>query len=445
MFRSVVQICVVCCSVTAVLSDRVAMADLVKLKGGGELRGVFLDKVNSSQPKSPVRVETLTGGVITVSPDDVLLVAKRGRNVEEYEWRARLVANTVDAHWELQEWCKQQGLKKERDLELQAVVSLDPNHETAHRLLGHIRQDGKWMSRDDAMAAKGYVKYKGKYLFPQEVALLESTTVHRESETVWYKKLHTWQGWLRGNNPAQQLEARRELAAISDSDAVGPLVRLFRNDPADDVRIIFVETLARLEGTQAIQSLVIQSLFDASSSVRSAAMGAITGKAREIAIPIYTKALHDDLNVVVLRSAVALAHFGDVDSVPHLIDALITTHSYRQTVQEKGYLATNGGAPLLMNTEVALPPRDIPLTIPGVPFPLSATSPTMPYGAVGPSNTVSVPTPITVTRPKTIVVTQPHQNVEVLAALRKLTGEDFGYDKRTWKLWWTSRRSGANQ
>ena len=39
------------------------------------------------------------------------------------------------------------------------------------------------------------------------------------------------------------------------------------------------------------------------------------------------------------------------------------------------------------------------------------------------------------------VVTRSFQNVEVLAALRKLTHEDFGYDKRTWLLWWSSHKS----
>ena len=446
MTRSVSRLLLICCCVLPALRGGTAAADLVKLKGGGELRGVFLDKLSVGRASTvPIRVETLTGGVITIAPQEVVLLAKRSRTLEEYEWRTRLAADTVEAHWELQEWCKQQGLKKERDAELLAVVKLDPAHEPAHRLLGHVRQAGKWMSRDEAMALKGYVRYKGKYLFPQEVELLESSAVHREAETAWHKKLHVWQGWLRSANPTLQLDARRQLSEIADPDAVAPLVRTFRNDPADDVRQILVETLARLQGNAAIQALVIQSLFDASGAVRAAAMGGITGKSREIAIPIYTKALSDDLNPVILRSAVALAHFGDTDSVPSLIDALVTTHTYRQTVQETGYLTTNGGAPVLASTEIILPPRDIPLSIPGVPFPLSGSSPGSLYPAPGTQQSVTVPLPVPVTRQRTAVVTRTHQNVEVLAALRKLTSEDFGYDKRTWKLWWTSRRSGSIQ
>lgn len=441
MSRSVTRYLLLGLLATGVLSGSAARGDLVRLKGGGELRGVFLDKVVTGRSVSgPVRVETLTGGIITVSQDEVEFLAKRSRTVEEYEWKTRLASNTVEDHWELQEWCKQQGLKKEREAELLLIVALDPEHEVAHRMLGHLHQDGKWMTRDESMAAKGYVKYKGKYLFPQEVELLEASSVHRDAEVDWHKRLHVLQGWLRSNNPSRQIQARQELSEISDGDAVGPLVKMFRNEAADDVRLIFVRTLARLQGTAAIQALVIQSLFDNSSAVRVAALEGITGKARDIAAPIYTKALTDDVNDVVCRSAVALGHFGNPEVVPNLIDALVSTHTIRQKVQEPAYL-TQGGVPVLQPVEILLPPRDIPLAIPGVPLPLSLGTP----GAVYPGNaqpqSVVTGMPVTVTREKIVLVTRQFQNTEVLGALRKLTREDFGYDKRTWMLWWTAHRA----
>lgn len=441
MSRSVTRYFLLCLLAGGVLSSGTARGDLVRLKGGGELRGVFLDKVVSGRAvSSPVRVETLTGGIITISQDEVEFLAKRSRTVEEYEWKTRLAANTVEAHWELQEWCKQQGLKKEREAELLLIVALDPEHELAHRMLGHLHQDGKWMTRDESMAAKGYVKYKGKYLFPQEVELLEASAVHRDAEVDWHKRLHVLQGWLHSNNPARQNQARQELSEISDGDAVGPLVKMFRNEAADDVRLIFVRTLARLQGTAAIQALVIQSLFDNSPTVRVASMEGITGKARDIAVPIYTKALSDDVNEVVCRAAVALGHFGNPEVVPNLIDALSSTHTIRQKVQEPAYL-TQGGVPVLQPVEILLPPRDIPLSIPGVPLPLSLGTPGAVYPGNAPPQSVVTGMPVTVTRERTVLVTRQYQNTEVLAALRKLTREDFGYDKRTWMLWWTTHRS----
>ena len=141
------------------------------------------------------------------------------------------------------------------------------------------------------------------------------------------------------------------------------------------------------------------------------------------------------------RSAVALGHFGDPEVIPNLIDVLSSTHTYRQKVQETGYLATQGGAPLLQPVEIVLPPRDIPLSIPGVPLPLSTTTPGAIYPGNSPPQSVVTAVPIPVTRERTVLVTREFQNTEVLAALRKLTREDFGYDKRTWTLWWTANRS----
>ncbi len=442
MSRSVTRLLLSGLIAVAALWASPARADLVRLKGGGELRGVFLDKVAPGRVSTiPVRVETLTGGVITVSQDDVEFLAKRSRIIEEYEWKTRLAGVSADEHWELQEWCKQHGLKKEREAELNLVVALNPEHEGAHRMLGHLHQDGKWLTRDEAMAAKGYVKYKGKYLFPQEVELLEESAVHRDAEAEWHKRLHGIQGWLHSNNPARQLQARQQLEDITDADAVGPLVKLFRNDASDDVRLAFVRTLGRLQSTPAVHALVIQSLFDASAAVRAAAMESITGKSRDTAIPIYTKALTDDVNEVVLRSAVALGHFGDPEVVPNLIEALTSTHTYRQKVQETGYLATQNGTPILQPVEIVLPPRDIPLSIPGVPLPMSATSPGSFYPGNATPQSVATAVPIPVTRERTVQVTREFQNTEVLAALRKLTREDFGYDKRTWTLWWAAHRT----
>ncbi|MDB5385544.1 MAG: lyase domain protein repeat-containing protein [Planctomycetaceae bacterium] len=423
-------------------APQLVLADLVKLKGGGELRGVFLDPIRSGKaPNAPIRMTTLTGGVVTVDSADVELVAKRSRQIEEYEWKARLAPATAAGHWELQDWCRQNSLKREREIQLAAVIVLDPNHGDAHRLLGHVKENGKWMTRDEAMALKGYVKYKGKYLFPQEVELLETSAAQRQSAGSWNKKLHVIREALHGGSLERRLEALKELEELSDSDAVGPLINLFRNEPVDEVRLVFVKTLGRLGGGVAVQALVLQSLFDSCPSVRLAAMESIPRKERGQAIPIYLKGLKDELNEVVVRSAVGLGFFGDADVVPALIEALVTVHSYTVKVQETGYLA-QGSYPAELSTPVVVNrPVDIPLSIPGLPGAYSSANPGSLYnpGNLGVTTQQVVQMPPQVTRERIQVTTHPHQNVEVLAALRKLTKEDFGYDQRTWRIWWISR------
>ncbi|MCA9111068.1 MAG: hypothetical protein KDA52_14040 [Planctomycetaceae bacterium] len=60
----------------------------------------------------------------------------------------------------------------------------------------------------------------------------------------------------------------------------------------------------------------------------------------------------------------------------------------------------------------------------------------LPYGAV-----VIPPPGGTVT--KSTTVTRTERNVEVLEALKTLSGENFGFDERTWQLWWAAHENGT--
>jgi len=48
------------------------------------------------------------------------------------------------------------------------VNALDPDHEGARKLLGYEKVHGKWMTADEAMEAKGLIKYDGRWL-PREM------------------------------------------------------------------------------------------------------------------------------------------------------------------------------------------------------------------------------------------------------------------------------------
>jgi hypothetical protein len=45
--------------------------------------------------------------------------------------------------------------------------------------------------------------------------------------------------------------------------------------------------------------------------------------------------------------------------------------------------------------------------------------------------------------PKHVIVNRDEQNREVLATLQKITGQNFGYNERTWALWHAAQKNGA--
>ena len=80
------------------------------------------------------------------------------------------------------EWCRQHKLQDEYQRHLERILELDPNHADARTALGFRQKDGKWMNRDDVMAARGLVMYEGRYVTPQQVELMraaEGNRVHR--------------------------------------------------------------------------------------------------------------------------------------------------------------------------------------------------------------------------------------------------------------------------
>ena len=398
-------------------------ADLVKLKNGGEIRGMLNIRGDKLVQATELTVQTVTGGIIAIETAEVQFVTRRPLIQEEYEARRRLTPQTVEEQWALTEWCRSRNLRDEREAVLLAVIDLDPNHVAAHRALGHVQKDGEWTTRDEIMRADGYVKYKGRYVLPQELELIQRNELQLDAERGWFKKVHSWHDWLLSNNDARRLEAQQELLQINDASAVPALIKWFQNDPNEGLRLLFLASLANCPGEQAVQALVHQSLNDVSHVVRRKALGTIDADGRLIAIPLYVRGLKSPLNYVVIRSAGALAEIADAQVVPYLIDALITTHKYRVqiTEQQPSYSSTGQGT-------VVIPPE----------IELMLRTGQLPYGFQYYDATPPPPT-----RVRTVTVKHQHQNNEVLEALQKMTGENFGFDQRTWRLWWGSEHKTA--
>src|SRR5712672_3276289 len=148
----------------------IVRADVFELTGGGHLEGKLLPADDAS--KLNCTIELSAGGRVTIARSQIAKIDTVTDAVAEYQKMARTTPDTVDAHWQLSEWCREHKLRDERRKHLDRILELNPNHADARAALGFHQKDGQWMNRDDVMAARGLVLFDGKYVTPQQVELL---------------------------------------------------------------------------------------------------------------------------------------------------------------------------------------------------------------------------------------------------------------------------------
>jgi hypothetical protein len=400
-------------------------ADVVKLKSGGELRGVLVEAADG-EASEVVTIETLSGGTVAVSRADVEFVTRRPRLIEEYEVKAKAAADTVDAQWALAEWCRENDLEEQRATHLQRIVELEPDHAEARSALDQTNYEGEWLTREEIMEKRGLVPHRGRWITPQELELIEKSQAEREREQAWFTTVRKLKAWLRGNNDQLRQKGIAGLKALNDPDAVPALEKFFRDDPEADVRKLYVSVIAGMPGPKPVRPLVTQSLHDVDYQVRYASLAGIGEERREDALPYFLQGLRHASNDVVRRAGKGLEEVGDERAVPDLIKSLITAHQHGIQVPETlpTYSFTTGGS---------YGPGGLP-----IPSDVATALRTgqLPYG-------VQIVEPQKVVRWKTVMISVNHENPEVLAALRKITGESFGFDERTWRLWLAAKKNGA--
>lgn len=408
----------------ALLLVPAASADLIRLRNGGELRG----KLRPGHTRdAEVTMDTLTGGVVVVARKEVAFTTMRSLESEEYEVRAKQVPHTVAGHWELAEWCRQNRLRNQRIEQLELLLLLDPDHAEARRALGHVQDRGEWLTREELMARRGYTLYQGRWVTQQELDLLEKSDAERTAEREWFSKVLAWVRWAGGTNERQRQQGVAALQEIRDPAAVAALTTHMAEHESAAVRSLFVQVLGNIPGPRSARPLAERSLFDSNALVRKAALDALRPDQYPAAVNVYLAGLLNNDNAVVNRAAAALARVGDPRVAPALFEALVTTHRYevQVPVPQAMVLGLPNGGGTLVDPQVLsqyLPPDvEAALRTGQYPFGVIVLPP------------AGVPQKFRIVRVQAQI-----PNTEVRAALVKLTGQDFGYDERTWKLWWSA-------
>lgn len=419
-----------------------ASADMVRLRNGTEIHGTIVTKSDSKD--APVTVKKLSGEEVSFIPSEVRYTLKRPLIQEEYLEKLETLPDTLEGHWQMAEWCRTKGLKQEREAHLQRVLDFDPQHAAAHRAFEHVRDGNEWVTLDELKTRQGYIKYQGKYMLPQDLEVAERAQQLKGAHKDWHRKILQYQRALKGDRPE---EARGNLLAIRDPDAVPGLLLCFQNSPDEKQRQLLVTVLTKIPSQEAVSALVLQSLLDSSAELRDFAFTLIPSEEKKDAIAWYTRALKHPFNIVVNRAARSLYLLDGRDALPALIDSVTTTHR----VVETKVIATpvsaadvgNTNKPLIWDNNGAIP---VGYGYYGQGFSQfgitrNTGGPALDGGAYTFIGYDGFPRFVQIKQLDNVQVTsrKSFHNPDVLMVLKEFTSQDFGYDKNAWRQWWRSQ------
>jgi hypothetical protein len=379
--------------------------DVFVLTTGGEIHGELLNPNES--PRRRYVIRPYAGGKVTVAAATVTNVVRQRPIEIAYDQMKLEMGNTIDGQWKLAEWCRDNGLLVQRDSHLQRVIQLDPNHAEARRLLGYSRDGDRWLTRDEEMKARGYVKYNGRWIVRQQADIFAKRDKERAIKKKYYDEIRRWRGWL--DRDERSVAAEAYISDIRSPYAIDALLKNFESVKKYEHKVIFARALGNIQHGSAVQNLVEWSIrFDDLSDkeenedFRYLCFDLLEKKKPPMAVAMYINALRSDKNHEVNRGAIGLVRMGDKTAVQPLIDALVTEHKFKIGRGNPGQTTTSFGGPVGGS---------------------GGTS----FGTGG--------------GPK--VVKRLIRNEEVLAALQEMTGKDFHFDQRAWHAWHKTQKPDA--
>lgn len=417
-----------------------AQADRIVLRGGGSVKGKVIPG-DSSQKGLVVVLGERGRTPLTFKKDQVVQIIPEKGPLDEYLERKNRLQPTAAAEYELGVWCEKQKLLDLANIHFEQAVKYDDAHAEAHQKLGHVQYGAKWLTVDQVREAQGLVKHKGKWISKEEKERLDESATLSAEQSGWSRRLKTLRNAVVNGPEPRAREAEAQLLAIKEKVAVKPVLRTLGTDPNPEIRALAAQILSGIPGREASSALVNRMLNEPDETVRQPTMNALAKREDPVVVSELTNALTSKNTYVINRAAWALGNLGAKASVPKLVPALVTveyeTVLVQPTVNPNGGVGGGTGFPgtqfgMMNGYGPSVPVVGAPAVGPGV---VAFGASSVPFSTYIGQTPIAgnAATDIPGRGPVPKMVASPRKNTEVLQALIKLTGKDFGYEVATWK------------
>ncbi len=401
-----------------------APADTMVLKNGQVLDG----KVTKSGDDVTIEMPYMT---LRFATEEIASIEYGPSPVDVYKERlAALSKDDAEGHYQLGLYCEEKAMMSHAREQFEEAISIKGDHEAARAKLGYVKNGDTWITREQDMANKGYVLYRGRYITVERAdALAErDTAVKRESDaTITVRSLVYL--IAQASDPAS-FEARDKLAGVSDPAALPALIDATYHSNAAARSSALLALLNYREDDAALAALDV-AFDDPVPDVRYQAFIVLNKKQSEAVFQSALKALDSYYDNTRFRAAEILGAIGDSRAVPYLIEALSWTRvKYNPPAQRRSN-----------RISTYLPPSYV------VGFRAKVAPGVVAYE------------PIYAVRDRYgRIVTEPYYtridewdelpptteevilNYEALSALQALTGQDLRFDKEAWRSYYLANR-----
>lgn len=372
------------------------------------LHGTFVGRqradVEGEDGRRYVVFETPAGGLLKL---DVGRVVKEIREVNpllaEYIQRVDAMdPDSAEAHFAIASWIRAENatvkLSHQYEFHLQETVRLDPDQETAWKLLDYDNFNGVWQRPENKFEAHGYVRDVDGWMPRLAYSRKETGEVRDDQFAEQRDSLRQWKKTINRASPA---EVAASLKSIVTPALVPEILKLAMDADNPTLRAIYVEALGEVHSMTAQHALVYFAIRDPDRSISDRAITLLkqphfsqSAAAAKIASDYLASPLRSD----VLRGAFVLGELEQTNAILPLISALNTTHQVANP---------NGGDPGRLNSSFSSD------------------------GSLSGFSQNNAPK----------VVPRSFSNDEVLSTLRRLTDVNFGYDEAAWKAWYSSHQT----
>jgi len=179
-------------------------------------------------------------------------------------------------------------------------------------------------TQEERMTALGLVRHRGLWRTPQEIELLEASQRDDVARKQWAVRLRRLREDL--DDPASSARAAEEIRGITDPLALPALVAAVSREPVLRVRILEIETLSRLPGTDVLVALATIAIDHPDPETRIAAVERLVAIGPRPVLPLLVTALAGPDNARINRAAEAIGRLGDAAAIGPLVGALETEH-----------------------------------------------------------------------------------------------------------------------